>query len=49
MGLPKSTFYDAPATSIDETELVTRMQAIRDEFETYSYRRVSVGLSRARI
>ena len=44
MGLPRSTFYDAPATSIDETELVTRMQAICDEFEVYGYRRVGAAL-----
>jgi len=44
MGLSRSTFYDAPATSIDETELVTRMQAICDEFEAYGYRRVGAAL-----
>ena len=44
MGLSRSTFYDVPATSVDETELVTRMQAICDEFEAYGYRRVGAAL-----
>ena len=44
MGLPRSTFYDAPAMSIDETELVARMQAICDEFDAYGYRRVGAAL-----
>jgi len=44
MGLSRSTFYDAPATSIDETELLARMQAICDEFEAYGYRRVGAAL-----
>ena len=40
MGLPRSTFYDAPSVAVDDTEIVSRMQAICDEFETYGYRRV---------
>jgi len=44
MGLSRSTFYDAPALPIDETELVARMQAICDEFEAYGYRRVGAAL-----
>lgn len=32
MGLSRSTLYDPPATPVDETELVARMQAISDEF-----------------
>jgi putative transposase len=44
MGLPRSTFYDAPCAPIDETELVARMQAICDEFEAYGYRRVGAAL-----
>ena len=46
MGLSRSTFYDAPAMPIDETELVARMQAICDEFEAYGYRRVGAALRR---
>ena len=44
MRLSRSTFYDLPATPIDETELVARMQAICDEFEAYGYRRVGAAL-----
>ena len=44
MGLPRSTFYDAPAMPIDEIELVARMAAIGDEFEAYGYRRVGAAL-----
>ena len=34
MGLPRSTCYDAPSVAVDDTEIVSRMQAICDEFET---------------
>jgi hypothetical protein len=34
MGLPRSTFYDAPAGCPDDAEIVSRMQTICDEFET---------------
>ena len=44
MGLPRSTFYDAPSVAVDDAEIVGRMQAICDEFETYGYRRVSAAL-----
>lgn len=44
MGLSRSTFYDAPAVPIDEAELVARMRAICDEFESYGYRRVGAAL-----
>ena len=44
MGLPRSTFYDAPSVTMDDTEIVRRMQAICDEFETYGYRRVGAAL-----
>jgi hypothetical protein len=30
MGLPRSTFYDMPATPTDEAEIVARMRAICD-------------------
>ena len=44
MGLRRSTFYDAPSGAVDDTEIVRRMQAICDEFETYGYRRVGAAL-----
>ena len=44
MGLLRSTFYDAPSVAVDDTEIVRRMQAICDEFETYGYRRVGAAL-----
>jgi hypothetical protein len=37
MGLPRSTFYDAPTTRLDDAEIVSRMQTICDEFEAYGY------------
>src|SRR6201988_4285642 len=40
MNLSRSTFYDAPATTADDAEIVTRITAICDEFEAYGYRRV---------
>ena len=44
MSLPHSTFYDAPSEPVDDVEIVGRLQAICDEFETYGYRRVSAAL-----
>ena len=44
MGLLRSTFYDAPSVAVNDTEIVRRMQAICDEFETYGYRRVGAAL-----
>jgi putative transposase len=40
MGLPRSTFYDAPAKKTDDAEIVARITAICEEFECYGYRRV---------
>jgi putative transposase len=40
MGLPRSTFYDAPPAHLDDTEIVGRIRTICDEFEAYGYRRV---------
>ena len=40
MGLPRSTFDDAPRVNAGDAEIVARMQAIRDEFETCGYRDV---------
>ena len=44
MSLPRSTFYDKPATPADDAEIVARMRAICDEFESYGYRRVGAAL-----
>jgi putative transposase len=44
MGLPRSTFYDAPVMPVDDDEIVARITAICDEFETYGYRRVGADL-----
>ena len=44
MRLPRSTFYDAPSLAADDAEIVGRMRAICDEFETYGYRRVGAAL-----
>jgi len=44
MGLPRSTYYDAPAMEADEAQIVARISAICDEFETYGYRRVGAEL-----
>jgi putative transposase len=44
MGLPRSTFYDIPATPTDEAEIVACMRSICDEFEVYGYRRVGAAL-----
>ena len=40
MGLPRSTYYDAPVATADEAEIVARIEAICEEFEAYGYRRV---------
>jgi putative transposase len=44
MRLPRSTFYDAPAAHLDDTEIVDRIRTICDEFEAYGYRRVGAEL-----
>jgi putative transposase len=44
MGLPRSTFYDAPVVQVDDAELVARITAICDAFEAYGYRRVGAEL-----
>jgi len=44
MGLLRSTFYDVPATPLEDAEIVGRMQAVCDEFEAYGYRRVGAEL-----
>jgi putative transposase len=44
MGLPRSTYYDAPARKTDDAEIVLRITAICEEFECYGYRRVGAAL-----
>jgi putative transposase len=44
MGLPRSTFYDAPTAAVDDAAIVACMVAICDEFEAYGYRRVGAAL-----
>ncbi len=44
MGIARSTFYDRPAVSFDDTALVERMVAISDCFEAYGYRRMQAAL-----
>jgi putative transposase len=44
MGLPRSTFYDGPAISSDDAEIIARISAICEEFECYGYRRVGAAL-----
>jgi transposase InsO family protein len=44
MGIARSTFYDRPAVSFDDTALVERMVAISDSFEAYGYRRMQAAL-----
>jgi putative transposase len=44
MGLPRSTFYDAPAMKVDDAQIVARIVMICEEFEAYGYRRVGAEL-----
>ena len=44
MGIARSSFYERPATRIDDAVIVTEMKAISDEFEAYGYRRVTAEL-----
>jgi putative transposase len=44
MGLPRSTYYDAPPVKTDDAEIVANIAAICDEFEAYGYRRVGAEL-----
>ena len=44
MGIARSTYYDKPAMSIDDTALVETMAAISDSFEAYGYRRMKAAL-----
>ena len=44
MGIARSTYYDKPAISIDDTALVETMVVISDSFEAYGYRRMQAAL-----
>ena len=44
MGIARSTYYDQPVMTIDDTALVETMTAIADSFETYGYRRMRAAL-----
>ena len=44
MGISRSTYYDKPAISIDDTALVETMAAISESFEAYGYRRMQAAL-----
>jgi putative transposase len=44
MGIARSTYYDKPAISIDDTALVETMAAISESFEAYGYRRIQAAL-----
>jgi putative transposase len=44
MGIARSTYYDKPAISIDDTALVETMVVISDSFEAYGYRRMRAAL-----
>ena len=44
MGLPRSTYYDAPPVKTDDAEIIANITAICDEFEAYGYRRVGAEL-----
>jgi len=44
MGIARSTYYDQPAISIDDTALVETMATIAESFEAYGYRRMRAAL-----
>jgi hypothetical protein len=44
MGIARSTYYDRPQTSVDDTAIVEAMFAVCDDFEAYGYRRVGATL-----
>jgi putative transposase len=44
MGIARSTYYDQPAISLDDTALAETMAAISDSFEAYGYRRMKAAL-----
>jgi putative transposase len=44
MGIPRSTFYDAPAIATGDGEILASITGICEEFEAYGYRRVGAAL-----
>ena len=44
MGIARSTYYEDPKGSADDTALVEAMHAIKDEFEAYGWRRMQAAL-----
>ena len=44
MGIARSTYYDAPVSTPDDTAIVEAIGAICDEFEYYGWRRVRAAL-----
>ena len=44
MGIARSTYYNEPKGSADDTALVEAMHAIKDEFEAYGWRRMQAAL-----
>ena len=44
MGIARSTYYDQPAVSVDDTALVETMVTISESFEAYGYRRMQAAL-----
>ena len=44
MGIARSTYYNEPTGSADDTALVEAMHAIKDEFEAYGWRRMQAAL-----
>jgi len=44
MGIARSTYYDRPARTVDDTALVEAIAATCDEFEAYGWRRVQAAL-----
>ena len=44
MGIARSTYYDKPSMSIDDTALVETMVTISESFEAYGYRRMQAAL-----
>ena len=44
MGMARSTYYNAPVSTPDDTAIVAAIAAICDEFEHYGWRRVRAAL-----
>ena len=44
MGVPRSTYYDTPDIQVHDSEIVARIRAGCDKFETDGYRRVGAAL-----